>query len=196
MHKMQREGFKLTKDKDGNKVINDFLTIKEKIGSGGYCKVYRAEGVFPPEPPEYPDEERIPYALKQYDRHMLEHQFVNVSKPAMDGKPAVTGMHKLKDVIMDEVDAWSELKHTNIVKALTWFEHPSQDKMYLRMQIADLGTIEKNSEEDRSNMHFNPNPKVYDFVLNILNTNEELKENNFGSECKSDKEKVMKFIFC
>ena len=196
VHKMQREGFKLTKDKDGNKVINDFLTIHEKIGSGGYCKVYRAEGVFPPEPPEYPDEERIPYALKQYERHALEKQFVNVSRPALDGKPAASGMHRLKDVIMDEIDAWSELKHTNIVKALTWFEHPSQDKMYLRMQLADLGTIARSSAEDADQMLFNPNPKVYDVVLNKLNTNEELKAENFGAECKSDKEKVFKFIFC
>ena len=105
-------------------------------------------------------------------------------------------MRRLKDVIYDEIDAWSNLKHPNVVKALTWFEHPSQDKMYLRMQLADLGTIAQSSEEDAENFVFNPNQKVYDFVLNKINTDEELKATNFGSECKSEKEKVMKFIFC
>ena len=105
-------------------------------------------------------------------------------------------MRRLKDVIYDEIDAWSNLKHPNVVKALTWFEHPSQDKMYLRMQLADLGTIAAGSEEDAENFAFTPNQKVYDFVLNKINTDEELKETNFGEECKSDKEKVMKFIFC
>ena len=142
VHKMQREGFKLTKDKDGNKVINDFLTIYEKIGSGGYCKVYRAEGVFPPEPPEYPDEEIIPYAVKVYDRNTLEKQYVATINFVKEGEqPKAGGMRKLKDVINDEIDAWSELKHPNVVKALTWFEHPNENKMYLRMQLADLGCI-------------------------------------------------------
>ena len=83
-------------------------------------------------------------------------------------------MRKLKDVIYDEIDAWSELKHPNVVKALTWFEHPSQSKMYLRMQLADLGSIQNSSAEDVENMIFNPNPKVYEFVLNKINTDEEL----------------------
>ena len=66
-------------------------------------------------------------------------------------------MRRLKDVIYDEIDAWSNLKHPNVVKALTWFEHPAQDKMYLRMQLADLGTIVKSSEEDAENFTFTPN---------------------------------------
>merc|ERR1719382_1610948 len=68
--------------------------------------------------------------------------------------------------------------------------------MYLRMQLADLGPIARSSTEDADQLLFTPNPKVYDFVLNLINTNEELKEHNFGSECKSDKERVFKFIFC
>lgn len=84
--------------------------------------------------------------------------------------------------------------HPNVVKALIWFEHSKHEKMYLMMQLADLGTIVDSSCEET--WIFNPNKTVYDFVLNKLNTNEELKETNFGSECLSEKEKVMKFIFC
>lgn len=63
------------------------------------------------------------------------------------------------------------------------------------MQIADLGTIvESNSNED--SWTFNPSQKVYDFVLNKINTDEELQLSSFGVECKNEKEKVMKFIFC
>ena len=111
-------------------------------------------------------------------------------------QPKAGGMRKLKDVINDEIDAWSELKHPNVVKALTWFEHPNENKMYLRMQLADLGCIQSLTAEDQENMVFRPNQKVYDFVLDKLNTNEELKTSNFGAECKSDNERVMKFIFC
>lgn len=46
--------------------------------------------------------------------------------------------------------------------------------MYLRMQLADLGSIQNSSAEDVENMVFNPNPKVYEFVLNKINTDEEL----------------------
>ena len=45
-------------------------------------------------------------------------------------------------------------------------------------------------------MVFNFNPKVYEFVLNKINTDSELKSTKFGVECKSQKEKVAKFIFC
>ena len=34
---------------DGSKVINDFLHIKEKIGSGAYCKVKKGLGIFEPD---------------------------------------------------------------------------------------------------------------------------------------------------
>ena len=60
------------------------------------------------------------------------------------------------------------------------------------MQLADLGAIVDLNEEE--NWIFNPSPKVYDFVLNKLKTTDELA--TFGSTCKSDREKVMKFIFC
>ena len=52
--------------------MNDFMTIQDQIGQGGYCKVKKAVGIFPAEPPEYPDEEIIPYAVKVYDRSTLE----------------------------------------------------------------------------------------------------------------------------
>ena len=71
-YRMQREGFKVTTNDKGEKVLNDFMTIQEHIGQGGYCKVKKAVGIFPAEPPEYPDEEIIPYAVKVYDRSTLE----------------------------------------------------------------------------------------------------------------------------
>ena len=90
------------------------------------------------------------------------------------------------------MNAWSRLRHPNVVKALIWFESSKHEKMYLQMQLADLGTIVDAGGEDT--WTFNPNPKVYDYVLNKLRTTEELA--TFGSECKSDRERVMKFIFC
>ena len=68
---MQRETIELTQDADGNKIINDFLTIQGRIGKGSYCKVHKALGIYPPEE-DYPDEERIVYALKVYEKHTLK----------------------------------------------------------------------------------------------------------------------------
>ena len=174
-YRMQREGFKVSTNSKGEKVLNDFMTIQDHIGQGNYCKVKKAVGIFPAEPPEYPDEEIIPYAVKVYDRNTLEKQYVSTINFVREGEQAKAGgMRKLKDVIYDEIDAWSELKHPNVVKALTWFEHPSQNKMYLRMQLADLGSLQSSNTEDVENMVFNFNPKVYEFVLNKINTDAEL----------------------
>ena len=96
---MQREGIEITQEKDGTKIINDFLRIHGKIGRGAYCKVHRGEGVYPAEPPEYPEEERIPYALKVYEKHTLK-QFVNVSRaPTGDNPAAALGMRTLYDTV-------------------------------------------------------------------------------------------------
>ena len=67
-HKMARDDIEMSTDEDGTKVINGFLKIKEKIGKGAFCEVRRGLGVYEPEPPEYPDEEIIPYALKVYSK--------------------------------------------------------------------------------------------------------------------------------
>ena len=58
--------------------------------------------------------------------------------------------------------------HPNVVKALIWFEHSKHEKMYLMMQLADLGTIVDGSSE--GDWIFNPNQVVYNFVLNKINT--------------------------
>lgn len=84
--------------------------------------------------------------------------------------------------------------HPNVVKALIWFEDSKHERMYLMMQLADMGTIVDGADENT--WTFNPSQKVYDFVLNKINTDEELKQTGFGKECRSDREKVMKFIFC
>ena len=70
-HRMQRESIELGVDADGNKQINEFLTIQGKIGRGAYCTVRRALGVYPPDE-DFPEEERIPYALKVYEKHTLK----------------------------------------------------------------------------------------------------------------------------
>lgn len=64
--------------------------------------------------------------MKVYDRNTIEKQNVGSIVFVREGEqPKMGGMRKLKDVIYDEIDAWSELKHPNVVKALTWFEHPN-----------------------------------------------------------------------
>lgn len=70
-HRMQRESIELTVDADGNKQINGFLTIQGKIGRGAYCTVRKALGVYPPDE-DFPEEERIDYALKVYEKHTLK----------------------------------------------------------------------------------------------------------------------------
>ena len=62
-YKMTREGIKITNDKDGNKIINDFLTIQHESGKGAYCKVRKGLGIYPPDD-ECPEGEEIPYAIK------------------------------------------------------------------------------------------------------------------------------------
>ena len=44
--------------------------------------------------------------------------------------------------------------------------------MYLMMQLADLGTIVDSDAENE--WVFNPNKAIFDFVLNKINTDEEL----------------------
>ena len=70
-HRMARDDIEMSTDEDGTKVINGFLRIKEKIGKGAFCDVRKAIGIYEAEPPEFPDEERIPYALKVYSKQSL-----------------------------------------------------------------------------------------------------------------------------
>ena len=67
-HKMARDDIEMSTDEDGTKVINGFLRIKEKIGKGSFCDVRRAIGIYEADPPEYPEEEHIPYALKVFSK--------------------------------------------------------------------------------------------------------------------------------
>lgn len=66
------------------------------------------------------------------------------------------------DCIQEEIDIWSQLLHPNIVKALNWFENKNQDKMYLMMQLADLGALAEATEENPFEFHLNQ--AVYAFV--------------------------------
>ena len=66
--------------------------------------------------------------------------------------------------------------------------------MYLMMQLADLGALAEASEEDP--FTFKLNQTIYDFVANKLKSDEELVKTGFGSECLTERERVLKFIFC
>ena len=66
--------------------------------------------------------------------------------------------------------------------------------MYLMMQLADLGAFAEATEENAFEFHINQT--IYAFVQNKLQTDEELVKSGFGSECLSEREKVMKFLFC
>ena len=55
----------MTKNAEGKKVINDFLTIEHVVGAGAFCKVAKAFGYYPD------SDETVPYALKMYKKATL-----------------------------------------------------------------------------------------------------------------------------
>ena len=67
---MEYEGIRITRNNDGKKMLNEFLTLGSKIGSGAFCDVIRADGYY-----EATDE-TVPYALKVYKTATLN-QTVN-----------------------------------------------------------------------------------------------------------------------
>ena len=55
-----------TEDDEGYKVINGFITLKETMGEGGFCKVKRAIGHYKDDDGEVTD--IVPYAMKVYKK--------------------------------------------------------------------------------------------------------------------------------
>ena len=90
------------------------ITLKEEIGSGNFCKVFRAVGVY-----QNFDNLTINYAFKVYYKQGLR-----------------------KDTLVrNELARWGRVNHKNIVKIFTLYESEKEDKMYVLMQYADMGQI-------------------------------------------------------
>jgi hypothetical protein len=87
----------------------------------------------------------------------------------------MSGIDKLKK---EELKLWGQIRHPNIVSAFVLFEDPLIDKMYLWMQLADLGSVSVYNEAERT---FDINPAVRECIRNKLGTD--------------DREKIVQFIF-
>ena len=57
---MEYDGITITRNDQGKKVLNDFLTFGDEIGRGNFCTVIKANGYY-----EATDE-TVPYAIKVY----------------------------------------------------------------------------------------------------------------------------------
>ena len=115
-------------------MLNEFLTLEGKIGSGAFCDVIRANGYY-----ESTDE-TVPYALKVYKTATLNQTVNNAQASNLNDAMSNLGIRKLKDQVIDEVEFWGKLKHDNIVKVFIWYEdyktqeNPNpHDRMYLMM---------------------------------------------------------------
>ena len=176
----------MSENKDGKKVLNDFLTIEEKVGKGQFCTVYRANGY-------YADtDETIPYALKAFRTQTLNGMCPNTQISNLgEGENANSlGMTTHYKMIMNEVKFWGKLKHDNVCKAFVWFEDykpNGHDKMYLMLQYADLGTL-CNSENK-------VNQRIIDFLTQKISTEQEFKQFYEVDSCLSMKERIARFIF-
>ena len=179
----------MTKNSDGKTVLNDFLTLGETIGEGGFCKVIKAIGY-------YPDtEESVPYALKKYKVSTLNRPVVDAQANSFSGAQSSLKMKTLRKQTEDEVVIWGKLKHDNVVKAFIWMEDFSHEaphpNMYLMMQYADLGEI---ASWDKVTEKYVPNARMMDLITKKLTEEEEFKQ--FGvTDCANMHERVTKFIF-
>ena len=106
-------------------VIDGFITVKEEIGQGAFCKVRKAIGV-------YETGEVVNYALKIYKKSELRHIV-----PSPD--PTSLQVMRQIDLVRKELSLWGRLDHKNIVKIFRLYEDEKEDKMYVWMQYADLG---------------------------------------------------------
>lgn len=76
-------------------------------------------------------------ALKVFNKASLR------SSATTDVDP-VTGISKLSNqlkTVMNEIKVWERVYHPNIVKIFELFDSPSENNMYLMMELAQYGQI-------------------------------------------------------
>ena len=137
------EPLEIEENDQGQKILKGLdceMTIESKaIGEGAFCKVYRAQGFYEDEEPE---SQRVPYAFKVFKKSQLPKFAV---QSGSDNLGMMSGIDKLKK---EELKLWGKIRHPNIVTAFALFEDPQIDKMYLWMQLADLGSVSVYNEAE------------------------------------------------
>ena len=122
-------------------VDNAYMTVKDKIGKGTFCKVKSAVcKVNRTKTDEVTGEvTKVPLlqelAVKIFNRKVLRGQKTSVQDPA-------TGQMKMSDnlqTIYSEIKVWERVAHENIVKIFEIFDDSQHDDMYLLMELAKYG---------------------------------------------------------
>ena len=59
-HKLEYDSVTMTRNEQGKKVLNNFLTFENEIGRGNFCTVIKANGYYEA------SDETVPYAIKVF----------------------------------------------------------------------------------------------------------------------------------
>lgn len=113
-----------TWDESGKKHVNQYKVIRT-CGSGAYSKVK-----------EISTENGERWAMKQFFKPSLKKTITS----AYDENNHIRMSNSLATVY-DEIDNWSWINNTNIVKLKEFLDDPHCDYMYLIMDLCDLGQI-------------------------------------------------------
>ena len=114
----------------------------------------------------------MPYAVKVYNKQALQKECASSDIHSLMPMKYIDKLQK------EELPLWGKLRHDNLVVAFTLYSLPSENNMYLMMQLADFGPIGDFHEES---MSFSINPKI----TQLLKDKKQIE----------GKEKVVQFIF-
>jgi len=119
--------------------------VKAKIGEGAFCQVRAAviKVNVTKKDKETGEESTVKgvqhLAVKVFNKKKLKNQKTN-------DYDAKTGLLKMSDqlqTIYQEIDVWQRVAHKNVVKIFELFDDMGIDKMYLLMELAAFGQIQK-----------------------------------------------------
>ena len=134
--------FNVTEDEEGFKVLdNGYLTIKEKIGTGGFCKVKKAvaqvnrmkKDELTGEETKVPGKQEL--AVKIFNRKFLKSQTTS----EFDPETKCMKLSNHLNTIYSEISVWERCNHFNVVKIFELFDDSTVDEMYLMMELAGFG---------------------------------------------------------
>ena len=131
----------IKQDNTGQKVL-DGWKILEEIETGSFSKVKRIEknGIF--------------QAFKIYNKLVLENQ-------RMLDYDTMEWTNNLKKMV-SEIEIWSQLNdHPNICKLYEVYEAEGKEKVYLRTELGEYGTLAKFDSKKRL---YSPNPEIHKFA--------------------------------
>ncbi|CDW78665.1 protein kinase domain containing protein [Stylonychia lemnae] len=178
INRVDIESFELD---EGTKVINGELRLYEKIGYGGFCKVYKALVTYIDE-----DDGEIvnkEMAVKNFNKHTLHKTYTRFDKNGQ-----IENASQL-DKIYEEIDVWERLEHEKLCRIFCLYE--DDDQMYLVMQYCEHGTI-LNYQEDKqnpNNKNFVRNKKVHELAR------EQVDLKYLGIYKYSEEEEIAKYLF-